>query len=645
MKSTVIPVSCFLFSLVMLFQNNPIDANSEIFLNKGDQFYFSARTFDQQDGNGYLRFTPEGEKQKSLYIPDDCLPVEWVSQYASLTFNTVVPISKTSDDGFYEVGIDGINVRGLKVGAFSFDHPPINMKPSQKALDTTTAIHYILDNFKDVEETISFFNDNEITFTSPPDKIRNFSQQLFLHDSTGTSAIIEFQEERPRITKNPAVPVLTNSSYTNSLKSLDNYTSFGGKEPLPGGEDPLSRFVRGASTWNLLPKPTNSTNALNISLAALAPISIPPGHPDRCTYWSIVTDIQQKKVFFKTFNSPQLASIDLSQVAASCSVSSDIDLLRSDLKGDLSNFFDKTQNFNPAGVPQKPDYTDPTCWALAPEQSDRTFPVDVFFVHPTTHFFPNTWNESIESSRKNLQLKSSLGNQARVFSKYCNVFAPHYRDAQIKVLNVPKDQQNQVLEIAYSDVESAFHYYLNNLNQGRPFILAGHSQGSNLLLWLLERKFDNPQLQEKLIASYLIGWSITEEDLSQFPFLKVSNAPDQTGCVISYNTQTTDPEYSIVQPKAIAVNPLTMTITSQAIGKDKNLGAVFFQGDQKVEIPNFTGAQTIDGALIIPEIKETNLVKTGSKGFYHGYDYNIFYRNLEKNIPLRIQAFLNEKQQ
>ena len=32
--------------------------------------------------------------------------------------------------------------------------------------------------------------------------------------------------------------------------------------------------------------------------------------------------------------------------------------------------------------------------------------------------------------------------------------------------------------MAYADVQDAFAYYMAHWNQGRPFVLMGHSQGS-----------------------------------------------------------------------------------------------------------------------------------------------------------------------
>ena len=102
--------------------------------------------------------------------------------------------------------------------------------------------------------------------------------------------------------------------------------------------------------------------------------------------------------------------------------------------------------------------------------------------------------------------------------------------------------------MAYTNVANAFDYYLAHFNKDanghpRPFILAGHSQCSNLLLMLLENKFSDPSLRKQLVAAYVIGWSITADDMNSYPAslqqVGIGGIPASrtTGCIVSYNTQ------------------------------------------------------------------------------------------------------------
>ena len=97
---------------------------------------------------------------------------------------------------------------------------------------------------------------------------------------------------------------------------------------------------------------------------------------------------------------------------------------------------------------------------------------------------------------------------------------------------------------------SAFDYYIKNINDGRPFILAGHSQGSNLIANILSGYMkQHPDLYKRMIAAYVIGFSITGDYLTQNPQLKFATGPDNTGVIISYNTEA---------PVMKVANPVTM---------------------------------------------------------------------------------------
>jgi hypothetical protein len=297
--------------------------------------------------------------------------------------------------------------------------------------------------------------------------------------------------------------------------------------------------------------------------------------------------------------------------------------------------------FDPARVPSAPDYSIRDNWAAHPD-GNAGKDVDVFFVHPTSYFGNGNWNRSMEDESDDQGVMDSVERQAGVFAANCNIYAPFYRQASIYVLNAGEEDRNKALEVAYEDIENAFDHYLEHFNNGKPFILAGHSQGSNLLLWLLERRFNRPELMHKLVSAYIIGWSVTKDDLQKYPHLELSGSYDQTGCIISYNTQGKDPEISIVRERAISVNPLLWNTSGEKAPKELNEGAVFISEGGIQEIPNYTGARNVDGALVVPTPSNINELRTAYRGFYHGYDYAFFYRNLEKNVEDRIRAYKKE---
>ena len=137
-----------------------------------------------------------------------------------------------------------------------------------------------------------------------------------------------------------------------------------------------------------------------------------------------------------------------------------------------------------------PDYTKDTSWAALPGREDSAdviptgltldvnakVAVDVFFVHPTTFISPSNWNQPLDNDRAN-EITDSwvMRDQASVFNGCCDVYAPRYRQATLYSFTDTSEVKNgeQALELAYGDVKTAFKYFVDNHNEGRPFILAG----------------------------------------------------------------------------------------------------------------------------------------------------------------------------
>ncbi len=309
-----------------------------------------------------------------------------------------------------------------------------------------------------------------------------------------------------------------------------------------------------------------------------------------------------------------------------------------------------------------PDYSQPKYWMFAPENPNAKC-VDVLFFHTTTFkdlnyvnpatgaylnapldpTKPAVFNQTIAAAIGETVAPMITNTQVSVFAASCNIYAPFYRQAALPEALWPDPAGSErALSVAYTDIEAAFDYYMANLNNGRPFILAGHSQGSNLLLWLLERRMSNPVYLRKMVAAYVVGWSVTQTELDRYPQLQMCNTSTQTGCIVSYNSQGPSAVNSMARPGAIGVNPLLMNwSTSEAIADaSTNLGTVLMPPmvSAQTETPHLTGAYLRDGALILTNPPEAAPMANAGQ-FYHMYDYALFYRNLEQNAKDRIKAF------
>src|ERR1700739_3292392 len=183
------------------------------------------------------------------------------------------------------------------------------------------------------------------------------------------------------------------------------------------------------------------------------------------------------------------------------------------------------RRFEVVKKPTAPNYAKDSCWAALPAKKDsadvsvyaagiidgqQTAPIDVFYVHPTTYLIGNKWNANLsdeEVNKKTDQL--AIRNQASVFNEMCRVYAPRYRQAVLfsyAHYAEKKGNASQAFDLAYGDVKAAFTYYLKNYNQGRPFIIASHSQGTDHCIRLIHDFIENDStLKKKLVAAYIIG--------------------------------------------------------------------------------------------------------------------------------------------
>lgn len=292
-----------------------------------------------------------------------------------------------------------------------------------------------------------------------------------------------------------------------------------------------------------------------------------------------------------------------------------------------------------------PDYSSNKYWSIKDKVKHE---IDVFFVHPTTYGPPANGKYVADLDNKQLNKvtdRDTVNWQTAVFSEKCNIFAPRYRQVNIEVLGMDKESRDAYLQVGISDVEAAFKYYLNNINNGRPFIIASHSQGSNALLEML---LQNPNLldKSKLVAAYMPGWTITDKDIADLG-LSLSEKPDQTGCLIVWNTIGPGGNSPTIKKGARCVNPLSWNTRTQEYPASMNIEAkIFISPGNPMLIKNFTAARiNKNGALEIPSpdpavVKQLNM--SMGKEVYHRYDYDFFFYNIKKNVKQRCEAYLKK---
>jgi hypothetical protein len=310
---------------------------------------------------------------------------------------------------------------------------------------------------------------------------------------------------------------------------------------------------------------------------------------------------------------------------------------------------------------EQPDYSQLKNWAAHPQKVDPSDSVpasiskqykpkqlaDVFFVHPTTYLdpaMPNGWSASLKDIALNIKTDySTILSQASIFNEVGPIYAPRYRQAHIKSY-YPVDKVDTLnalaaFELAYLDVKKAFDYYLANHNQGKPIIIAAHSQGSTHAKRLLKEYFDGKLLSKQLVSAYIVGMAI---DPNEFTNLKACATPTETGCICAWRTYKegyTPPFVEIEKFTSIVTNPLTWSSNQTTTDRKANEGAVLY--NFKKVIPNVAGASIYKGILWTPKPKFMGSILYNTSN-YHIADYNLYYMSVRKNATDRALQFSNQ---
>ncbi len=295
------------------------------------------------------------------------------------------------------------------------------------------------------------------------------------------------------------------------------------------------------------------------------------------------------------------------------------------------------------------DYSQQSNWAYYGIGDEAEKAADLFIICPTVDMGKHgqmAMPMDDEKLRKNFI--GALNMERGIYEKHTRMYAPFYRQVVFPVYGLPLDEQEKHLTRAYADVRKAFQHYLKHHNNGRPIVLAGFSQGADMTLRLMKEFFKDEALRDKLVAAYAIGWRLTEEEVKAHPWLRVAEGERDNGVIILFNSEKAGVEESIIIPrgvKTLAVNPLNWRNDSEPAGRHLNLGGAFVDYSNRIkeEIPMITGAYIDEkrGSLVVVDVPLARFPQnlTGN-GVFHIYDYQFFYRNLQKNVGDRIEAYL-----
>lgn len=303
------------------------------------------------------------------------------------------------------------------------------------------------------------------------------------------------------------------------------------------------------------------------------------------------------------------------------------------------------------------DYSKAEHWLNIPTTTDKE--VDVFYLYPTTYTPTDETNPSICAIDDTGMVKgaqTAFSRQATAFETVANIYAPYYRQDNLSSVN----REETIAGIPTTDAVAAFDYYIKHYNNGRPFILAGHSQGadvtSNLLSGYLK---EHPDVYQRMVVAYVIGFTVTNDYLAANPHLKFAEGPDDTGVIVSYNTEAETvlpPGNPVVTAGALVINPINWKKDETMATATENLGSIALNSDGTVvlnaegkiaPVMNFADAQiNLEKGVLICSTVNVDLFSPGNatfgKGVYHTFDYPFYYFNIRDNADNRTNKYFKK---
>jgi len=309
------------FIILLLVSISQICFACTTFLLKGkDQLVFG-RNYDWITGQGVLNTNQRGLFKTSITVKDQ-KTISWTSKYGSLTFNQYGK----------EFPTGGMNEKGLVVELMWLDGTQYASKDDRAALNVLQWLQYQLDNCSTIEEVIA------------SDKLVRISNgEVPLHyliaDANGNAATIEFLKGKMVVHKGKDLPfpVLTNHDYGYSLDKM--------KENDTDGNNSLERFATACSMVKEF-RSSDNTSSINYSFNILKAVA-----QGNYTKWSIVYDIKNKQIYFKTDGHADIKTISFADIDFSCNKPAKSFLLNQDVKGDIkSKLVDHTSAINEASL-------------------------------------------------------------------------------------------------------------------------------------------------------------------------------------------------------------------------------------------------------------------------------------------------------
>ena len=214
--------------------------------------------------------------------------------------------------------------------------------------------------------------------------------------------------------------------------------------------------------------------------------------------------------------------------------------------------------------PAAPDYARDSAWLCLPGRKDvcstplpttalnpngygstglgavaKDPPIDCFYVYPTVSSDSGMNSDLVAGREERLTAESQFAR----FASVCRTFAPVYRQMTLAsvVAYAAGADITPYAALAYRDLLAAWRNYIRTRNQGRQFVLIGHSQGSLMLGQLIAREIEqDPAVAKRMLLAIIPGYNVLVPQGKlvggTFKSTPLCSRAGETGCVMSWTS-------------------------------------------------------------------------------------------------------------
>ena len=285
-------------------------------------------------------------------------------------------------------------------------------------------------------------------------------------------------------------------------------------------------------------------------------------------------------------------------------------------------------------IPVEPDYKNADMWVCHLNDKNGEG-ADVFYIPSTWEFDWTTSNGTLcrYADVSNEQHCSNMAIEMNKVAKYMadgnNFYSPYYRHITLDTwATLDEDYITRQYEsVSLTDVKHAFDHFIKNYNKGRPFVLAGFSQGGKSVVELM--KYMPEDIRKYMVAAYVLGYKVTPDDVAVAPWIVAAKGASDVGVTICYNS-VSDVKYIkpiISSPAVMCINPVNWRTDSTPAILNDSITVTLNTEHNVLVLDGYDGRH-------LPNI--LNILNVGD---YHSIEPWLYDQSLRANIKQRIKAF------